>query len=90
MNSPFVLKKSEEFAQRLLQEADDDKGRIDLAYRIALSRSATESELIKTSRYLREIVTSLPESGTDNNRQLTALTSFCQALFVSSEFRYLP
>ena len=90
MNSPFVLKKSEEFAQRLLQESDDDKGRIELAYRIALSRSATESELLKVSRFLHEVATSLPESETDKNRQLTALTSFCQALFISTEFRYLP
>jgi hypothetical protein len=90
MNNPFVLKKSQEFAQRLLQESDDDKGRIDLAYRITLSRPSTKSELTRAARFLQEIVDSLPADETDKNRQLTAWTSFCQALFVSSEFRYLP
>lgn len=90
MNNPFVLQKSEEFAQRLLQESDDEKGRIDLAYRIALSRRSTEAEQLKAGRFLAEVVTSLPESKTEEERQMTAWTSFCQALFVSSEFRYLP
>lgn len=90
MNNPFVLQKSEEFAQRLLQESDDEKGRIDLAYRIALSRRSTEAEQLKAERFLAEVVTSLPESKTEEERQMTAWTSFCQALFVSSEFRYLP
>ena len=90
MNNPFVLQKSEEFAQRLLQESDDEKGRIDLAYRIALSRRSTEAEQLKAELLLAEVVTSLPESKTEEERQLTAWTGFCQALFVSSEFRYLP
>jgi len=90
MNNPFVLKKSEEFAQRLLQESDDEKGRVDLAYRIALSRTSTETEQLKAKRFLAEVLTSLPESKTEQERLLTAWTSFCQALFVSSEFRYLP
>ena len=90
MNNPFVLQKSEEFAQRLLQESDDEKGRIDLAYRIALSRPSTKTEQLKVANFLAEVVTSLPENKTDQERQLTAWTSFCQALFVSSEFRYLP
>ena len=90
MNNPFVLQKSEEFAQRLLQESDDEKGRIDLAYRIALSRRSTKDEQMKAGRFLAEVITSLPESKTKEERQLTAWTGFCQALFVSSEFRYLP
>ena len=90
MNNPLVLEQSEEFAQRLLQESDDDKGRIDLAYRIALSRPSSETEQLKAGRFLAEVITSLPANKTEQERQLTAWTSFCQALFVSSEFRYLP
>jgi hypothetical protein len=89
MNSPFVVEKSREFAQRLLQESDDDEGRIQLAYRIALSRSAKQTEVTTASRFLHEVLASPADREAENNRPLKAWASFCQALFVSSEFRYL-
>lgn len=89
MNSPFVVEKSREFAQRLLQESDDDEGRIQLAYRIALSRSAKQTEVTTASRFLHEVLASPADREAESNRPLTAWASFCQALFVSSEFRYL-
>jgi len=46
LNNPFVLRQAQMFADRVRQEAGDDPERqIDLAYRIALTRSPTEPEL---------------------------------------------
>lgn len=90
MNNPFVLEKSEKFAQRILQDSDDDNGRIEVAYQAALSRLPTSTEQQKALSFIREIKQSLPNTTADDQNNLTAWTSFCQALFVSSEFRYLP
>jgi hypothetical protein len=46
MNDDFVLKQAQLFANRVKKEAGDDVARqVDLAYRIALTRSPTEREL---------------------------------------------
>ncbi|MCP3696597.1 MAG: DUF1553 domain-containing protein, partial [Planctomycetaceae bacterium] len=90
MNNPFVIEKSGKFAQRLLQDSDDEKGRIQLAYQVALSRLPTSTEQQKALRFVQEIQQSLPDTQSNDQKQLTAWTGFCQALFVSSEFRYLP
>ena len=90
MNNPFVIEKSEKFAQRLLQDSDDEKGRVQMAYQAALSRLPTSTEQQKALRFVQEIQQSLPDTQSNDEKQLTAWTGFCQALFVSSEFRYLP
>jgi hypothetical protein len=46
LNDPFVLRQAELFADRVRKEAGDDLQRqIDLAYRIALTRAPTETEM---------------------------------------------
>jgi Protein of unknown function (DUF1553)/Protein of unknown function (DUF1549)/Planctomycete cytochrome C len=46
LNDPFVLRQAEMFADRVKKEAGDDPRRqIDLAYRIALTRPPTDTEL---------------------------------------------
>jgi uncharacterized protein DUF1553 len=46
LNDPFVVGQAQVFADRLKKEAGDDPARqIDLAYRIALTRPPTQSEL---------------------------------------------
>src|SRR5439155_27338790 len=46
LNDPFVLRQAELFADRVRKEAGDDPQRqIDLAYRIALTRAPTETEM---------------------------------------------
>ena len=46
MNNEFVLKQADLFASRIEQEAPGDLERqIDLAYRVALTRSPTEAEM---------------------------------------------
>jgi hypothetical protein len=46
LNDPFVLRQAELFADRVRKEAGDDSQRqVDLAYRIALTRAPTETEM---------------------------------------------
>ena len=45
LNNPFVLSQADFFAQRLARDAKDPRAQVDLAYRIALARPATEPEI---------------------------------------------
>jgi hypothetical protein len=79
LNSPWVVEQAKSFAQRLLTEKSmDDAGRVDLAYRLALARPATEREKAKALTYVQQ-------AGANEK----AWTGFCQALFACAEFRYI-
>jgi hypothetical protein len=80
LNSPWLVEQSKSFAGRLLADpALDDAGRVNRAYCLALGRPATESEKIRALAYV------LPAGGREQ-----VWAGFCQALFASAEFRYLP
>ena len=92
LNDPFVTGQAHRLATRLQNATGvDDAGRVDLAYRITLSRSASASEKARVLRYLsdyqRESVmsSSLPL----HSSRSEAWASFCQALLAGAEFRYL-
>jgi hypothetical protein len=79
MNSPWVVEQAKVFAQRVLTDKGlDDAGRVDLAYRLALARPASDGEKAKALTYLQQ-------AGTGEK----AWAGFCQALFASAEFRYV-
>jgi hypothetical protein len=84
MNSPFIAEQSKHLAQRLLAAQMDDAARVDLAYRLAYSRSATAAERERAVQYVQQ---SAQELGDKDPAR--AWASFCQALFASAEFRYL-
>ncbi len=53
LNDPFVKKQAIDLARRLLDKADlDDAGKIQLAYRLSLGRSATTREIERVQNYL--------------------------------------
>ena len=91
MNSPLVIQQASHFARRVL--AAEDAGvdeRVDLAYQLALGRSPTSTEFGAAKEFIRGV----RESFADNQSQSVATnvkvwTSFCQALFACSEFRYV-
>ncbi|MDA0835576.1 MAG: DUF1553 domain-containing protein [Planctomycetota bacterium] len=84
LNDPFVQQQAAALTTRLTSRTDlDDVGRIDLAYRWAFARTATETETTRGTMYLTEYA-ALP--GQDEK---AAWTSFCQALLASAEFRYI-
>jgi hypothetical protein len=75
MNNPFVLTQSQQFADRVRQEAGDDPGRqVDRAYLRALGRPADSVERRRALDALR--------------RQEMTLAEFCQVLVNLNEFLY--
>ena len=83
LNSPFVQENAAALAKRFQGTSADPKERITAAYFTALSRPPTAAEVARAETYLKTQATQrgqTPES---------AMTTFCQALFASAEFRYL-
>ena len=91
MNNSFVIQQSQAMAKRILAMPLDYPRRIDLAYRIALSRPPTEAERARADRYLRAEAKGLipAKSGSIPEASETSWATFCQALFACAEFRYL-
>ena len=90
LNNAFVMKQSEQLAQRVLEPKGlETAARIDLAYRFVLGRLPSDREKSDVSQYLLGYHKSLEEAGTKGNIKLAAWASFCQTLFASGEFRYV-
>lgn len=90
MNNPVVLKQSEEMAKRVLKpEGLDQNGRIELAYRLALGRPPTNSEVSMVSQFMQEYRKAAKSSKPLTNPQLSTWSCFCQTLFQSALFRYV-
>jgi len=91
MNSPFLLKAADAFA-RLLYNDRGLRGP-DLAreafYR-AFSRPPTPAEGAEAKAFIDQFLAAAKSQGMpDEEARLLALTSFCQSLLSSAEFRYL-
>ncbi len=78
MNSPFVLAEAKQLAKRLQTGSRDEAGRIDLAYKLTLSRTPTSAERDRVQKFLR-----------DSGGKDSAWTAFCHALYAAAEFRYV-
>jgi len=93
MNNSFVLDQSHRLAEKLLAAPKlDDAGRVDLAYRLALSRPPTPTETARALQYAASYArddSSVGNAKSGNNPKTDAWASLCQALFCSAEFRYL-
>jgi hypothetical protein len=87
MNHPFLMEQSRRAARRLLAgTGEDDRGRIEHAYRLALGRSPTGSE----RRIALDFLAKAEDAGDDGPagpEQAWAL--LFQALFASVDFRYV-
>jgi len=90
MNNPFVIAQSNYMARRVLgAQGLDSDARINLAFRLALGRLATEREQTDIKRYLANYNKSVESADPTGSPQVAAWASFCQALFALGEFRYL-
>jgi hypothetical protein len=83
LNSPFIRENAAAFAKRFQGTSADPKERITAAYLTAFSRPPTAAEVARAEGYLKTHAT---ERGGSTE---SALTTFCQALFASAEFRYV-
>lgn len=88
LNSPFVLKQSDQVARRILAATDDDAQRVAKAYKMTLSREPTGRESSSAIQLVKDHLASLPGTTTDGDRQ-RAWSGLCQALLACAEFRYL-
>ncbi len=74
MNTSFVLRMSEYFAERLQREAGDDaKTQVILGFRLAYGREARAAEIGPCTEFVAE----------------NGLTAFCRVLFNANEFLYV-
>ncbi len=95
MNNPQALALADAFAKRLGEYEGTPLERLTHAYHLAFSRPATQEELAAIRTFWMEFpnkVQTISNKNTAAGKQKTqmlALTTFCQALFASAEFRYL-
>ena len=90
MNSPFVLEQSAHLAKRVLGEETEQTERLEMLWRLTLSRSPSGSEIARSLEFLSRADDKLKAEQSDQaQRQITTWTMLGQALFASAEFRYL-
>ncbi len=90
MNSTFAIAQAEAFAKRVIDSKQtDEAGRVDLAYRLSLSRKPTVVERDEAAKFLTEMAASISNDAKPEAARLKAWTAVCQALFATAEFRYV-
>ncbi|MGB0579146.1 MAG: PSD1 and planctomycete cytochrome C domain-containing protein [Limisphaerales bacterium] len=90
MNSPFVIQEAKNTAQRIYEEEKTGRDRINRLYMLAVGRMPSSREFDLAARYIQDFVATANQEGSEP-RQATylALSTFCQSLMASSEFRYI-
>ena len=83
LNNEFALQQAESFATRVARLATGDTERVREAYRIALSRAPTESELQANLDFLRQ------QREYHKGDSLKALTDLCDVILNLNEFLYV-
>ena len=91
MNNRFVIEQAAALAGRMLAGESSQRDRIASAFLMCYSRSASQQEIEAAEGFLRRFemaAGSREGKGLEETRRL-ALSSFCQSLLASAEFRYL-
>lgn len=83
MNNPFVIQQSEAFAKRIANENDKLADQFAQAFVLAYGREPTSGERAATSKFVRTF------GARDASQRDEMMTTFCQSLFASAEFRYI-
>ena len=86
LNNPFVIQQSEKLARRLINESDQMEQQVRLAFQLTYGRNPTLQEIASAKRFFEKFE---PPGRFQRSRNAAALTTFCQALFASAEFRFL-
>ncbi len=92
LNDAFVRQQSQALAARLLKTPNvDETERIQLAYRLALARSANAKEIERAKFFLGDIESRLRDESqtTKLDARTAAWSVFTQAILASAEFRYV-
>ena len=90
LNDPLVHREAERFADRLIRSGADDRNRVDLAYRLAFARPATEAESDQAIHDLGDFRAELIRGGADLSQAVRqAWASLARTLLASNEFAYV-
>ena len=91
LNDPLALEQADHFAQRVWHNAGQSPAeRIELAFRIALSRAPDSQEIQWSSELLRQHAARYRAEGSPADQAARqALMHLCRVLFNSSEFLYV-
>lgn len=90
MNSEFVSRQAEAFADRLLGEPGlTDEERVARAWQIAFSRTPAHAEMANPLKFIGQEPESVADSKVVSDRRRNAWISLAHALFASAEFRYV-
>jgi mono/diheme cytochrome c family protein len=91
MNSKIVADASRAMAERLLADGKlDDAGRARQAYRIALGRTATDSEVQSALSHVARYAAALqPHESDASKRRTKSWQSLCRAIIASNEFIFV-
>lgn len=90
MNSPFVLQQADAFAAELQQKFDTTTRRVEAAFLKAYSRPPTSNEMKNTIAFYRRFIqAATKETGNRQQAERMFLSSVCQGILCSAEFRFL-
>jgi len=90
LNNPQVLKLADRFAESLTKKSLSDTERIDMAFRAAFARPATETEAKAAEAFIKKMAAAEGKGfGRKTAGERAAWSAFAQALFAAAEFRYL-
>jgi hypothetical protein len=90
MNNPFVVGQGEVMARRLIEEAETSGERLTLAFQLTYGRLPSSSEIEQAKSFLWNFISVARRKGRGREEAgILALSSFCQGLLCSAEFRYM-
>jgi len=90
LNEPFIRLRALELARRLQTEAGaDPSAQVQRAYRLALGRGPSASELDASIRFVQGQTTAHATRGPDAKPSILALADFAQVVFGLNEFLYI-
>ncbi|HND52042.1 MAG TPA: DUF1553 domain-containing protein, partial [Pirellulaceae bacterium] len=90
MNSPLVIEQSRKFAQRVIASSEKPADRVRQAFRIALGRDATTTEVDRCLALLDKVRAKIKaETKASDDAELRGWSAICQSLYASAEFRYV-
>jgi hypothetical protein len=92
MNNSQVIRMAEKFAETITKKTLSETERIDLAFRMAFGRPASDKESAAAEAFIKKF-TAREARGfglrRNPNAEKSAWAAFAQALFAAGEFRYL-
>ena len=90
MNSPYVRKQAEAFADRLLQDQSNNTDRIAWAFQVAYGRPVTPDEQESFHAYIQRFQrTAQTKDESDQSQERLLWTSIARVILTSNEFFFV-